>query len=294
MKKFKKIYIEITNVCNLACSFCPRTKRQPGFMDTETFSNILDQIKPYTDYIYFHVKGEPFLHPEIDQLLDISYEKGFYVNITTNGTLIHKVGDRIWMKPALRQINFSIHSLSVNKDYENEEDYLKNILKFINETREKRKILFSLRLWNLNKDNTTNAEVKKNHALLDQLQKEFQLEDQIEESVLPGRGLALAKNVYLNQDYEFTWPALHEEEDNGIGFCHGLRNQVAILVDGTIVPCCLDGEGVINLGNVNTQNFSEIINSERAIAIYEGFSGRYAVEELCRKCGYRKKFGNNR
>ena len=110
MKQFKKFYIEITNVCNLACSFCPQTRRQPEFMEIETFDRILDQIKSHTDYIYFHVKGEPLLHPEIDEFLDLSYEKGFKVNITTNGTLINEVKDKIIMKPALRQVNFSLHS----------------------------------------------------------------------------------------------------------------------------------------------------------------------------------------
>lgn len=291
MKKFKKIYIEITNVCNLACTFCPQTKRQPQFMDLETFEKILYEIKPYTDYIYLHVKGEPFLHPELDKLLDISYDKGFYVNITTNGTLIEKVRDKIGMKPALRQINFSLHSLSGNKEYSDEEVYLKRILSFIKDTLEKRELLFSLRLWNLDKDNGINSEANKNRTLLKLLEKEFRLAAGIEEAVSPGRGFALTKNVYLNQDHEFTWPALEEEEDEGIGFCHGLRDQAAILVDGTVVPCCLDGEGIIELGNIKHQNFGEIIESERAMDLYHGFSKRMAVEELCKKCGYRKKFG---
>jgi radical SAM protein with 4Fe4S-binding SPASM domain len=101
----------------------------------------------------------------------------------------------------------------------------------------------------------------------------------------------ITDRVYLNQDQEFQWPDLKEVEDDGVGFCYGLRNQIAILVDGTVVPCCLDGEGVVNLGNINTTQFSKIIESERAGNIIEGFSRREAVEELCRKCGYRKRFG---
>ncbi len=290
MKKIKKFYIEITNVCNLACSFCPQTKRKPEFMEIETFNKILDQIKPFTDYLYFHVKGEPFLHPEIDRFLDISHEKGFQVNITTNGTLINLVKEKIIMKPALRQINISLHSFYGNEKYDKKEEYINNILSFVKEARAKTDIIISLRFWNLEQDNEANLETKRNRELLEVIEKEFDLNYKILEKVTTNRGFKIADKLYLDQEHEFQWPDLKEEEDDGIGFCYGLRNQVAILVDGTVVPCCLDGEGVINLGNINNQNFAEIIESVRATNIIDGFSKRRAVEELCRKCGYRKKF----
>jgi len=291
VRKFKKFYIEITNVCNLACDFCPPTKRKPEFMNIETFRNILDQVKGYTEYLYFHVKGEPLLHPDIDKLLDISYEKGFQVNITTNGTLINQVKDKLLMKPALRQVNFSLHSFDGNEGAQNKEEYLDQILAYTKEARDYSELLISLRLWNLDENNMVNLERKRNNELLDAIEKEFKLPYKIQEIIIPGRGVKIADRIYVNQDHQFQWPDMRECEDDGIGFCYGLRNQVAILVDGTVVPCCLDGEGVINLGNINTTHFSEIIESERAKEILDGFSRREAVEELCRKCGYRKRFG---
>lgn len=292
MKRFKKFYIEITNVCNLACSFCPQTIRQPEFMKIENFSMILDEIKPYTDYIYFHVKGEPFLHPEIDKFLDLSYEKGFKVNITTNGTLISKVKDKILMKPALRQVNFSLHSFDGNEGSKNKNEYINNIISFAKEAIDNTNMLISLRLWNIDKENEINLGNKKNYELLEIIEKEFNLNYKIEEKVIAGSGIKISDRIYLNQDYEFQWPDLKEAEDDGKGFCYGLRNQIAILVDGTVVPCCLDGEGVINLGNINKTHFSEILASDRANNILNGFSRREAVEELCKKCGYRKRFGS--
>lgn len=290
MKKFKKFYIEITNVCNLACRFCPQTNRKPEFMKLETFSKILEQIKPNTDYLYFHVKGEPLLHPEIDKFLDLCYEKGFKVNITTNGTLISKAKDKILMKPALRQVNFSLHSFDGNDLFQNKDEYINNVLLFVKEAVDKTNVLISLRLWNLNKDNDTNLQKQRNRQLLESIEKAFNLDYKIEEKVLPGRGIKISDRVYLNQDYEFKWPDLKEQEDEGKGFCYGLRNQIAILVNGAVVPCCLDGEGIINLGNINKTRFSEIIESDRAKNIIRGFSRREVVEELCRKCGYRKRF----
>lgn len=289
MRKFKKFYIEITNVCNLNCDFCPSTCRKPEFMSIELFCKILDQIKKHTDYIYFHVKGEPLLHPEIDKLLDISHEKGFKVNITTNGTLINMVKDKLLMKSGLRQVNISLHSFDGNEMYQDKEEYIKNILLFIKESKDNSDVIISLRLWNLEENNIINSE--RNNEMLEFIEREFNLPYKIQEKVVPGRGVKIADKVYLNQEYQFQWPDLNKYEDNGLGFCYGLRNQVAILVDGTVVPCCLDGEGVINLGNIKTTHFSNIIESERARKIIEGFSKREAVEELCRKCGYRKRFG---
>lgn len=308
MRKFKKIYIEITNICNLNCDFCPETKRKPEIMNIETFCKILEQIKAHTEYIYFHVKGEPLLHPEIDKFLDISYKKGFKVNITTNGTLINEVKEKIIMKPALRQINFSLHSFGGeegkeskdNEDNEDNEDskdrtkYISDILAFTKEATRKSNLLVSLRLWNLEENNIINLEKQKNRRMLSIIENEFNLNCKIEEKVLPGRGIKISDSIYLNQDHLFKWPDLNENEDNDSGFCYSLRNQAAILVDGTVVPCCLDGNGIINLGNINTENFSKIIDNKRAKDILEGFSRREAVEELCRKCGYRKRFGTTR
>lgn len=292
MKKYKKIYVEITNVCNLACDFCPRTKRKPEFMSAAAFCKILDRIKPYTDYIYLHVKGEPLLHPELDKLLDVSCEKGFKVNITTNGTLIHKVRDMLLSKPALRQVNFSLHSFDGNEGGQSREDYINDILSFVKEAMKKPELFISLRFWNLSESNAVNLVRAKNNELLASIEKAFDLPYKIVEEVVHHKGIKIAERIYINQAQLFTWPDLKEEVRTGSAFCYGLRNQAAVLVDGTVVPCCLDGEGIINLGNLLETPFSEIAESKRAQDIVDGFTGKEAVEELCRKCGYRERFGS--
>ena len=290
MKKLKKIYIEITNQCNLACVFCPKTKRKPEFMTMDMFRKIVEQIRPFTDYIYFHVKGEPLLHKEISTFLDISYEKGLQVNITTNGTRIQEVQDQIMHKPALRQMNFSLHSFDGNQGINDKDQYIDHILFFVKKAIKYTDMIISLRLWNLEKDNGVHNERKANRDILQRIEEEFDLPYRIQEKMIPGRGIKISDRVYLNQDYEFQWPDLQIKEESKTGFCYGLRHQAAILVDGTVVPCCLDGEGIIRLGNIYETPFSEIIEGKRARNLYEGFSRREAVEELCRKCGYRKRF----
>ncbi|MFJ7972874.1 radical SAM/SPASM domain-containing protein [Psychrobacillus sp. NPDC096426] len=290
MKTFKKMYIEITSVCNLACSFCPPTARKANILKVDKFNEILDQIKPHTKYIYLHVKGEPLLHPRVDQLLDAAHAKGFKVNITTNGTLLKKNRHKLLGKPALRQMNFSLHSFDGHEGSTDREGYLAEILSFAKEAAAQG-VLISFRLWNLDPVHATSEQKRKNQETLDILEKEFNLDYKIEEKVVPGSGVKIADRIYINQDHEFQWPSLLAPEDDGKGFCHALRSQAAILVDGTVVPCCLDGEGVIDLGNINDKPFSEIIEGERANNLYDGFSRREAVEEMCRKCGYRKRFG---
>ncbi len=293
MNSFKKIYIEITNVCNLACDFCPETKRSPKFLDINDFIHILDEVKPYGKYIYLHVKGEPLLHPEIASFLDVCHENGFYVNITTNGTLINKVKETLLAKPPVRQINFSLHSFDGNDAPYTMDEYLDDIFSFVNESLEKTNIIHSLRLWNLQgtvEDTQVNS--VQNQNILEKIQNAFPLEFNLEEQVKEKMGVKLLDKLYLNQEYEFQWPDINAKEDDGVGFCYGLRNQIAILVDGTVVPCCLDGNGIISLGNIKEQSLTSILESERVKNIQDSFSKSYACEELCRKCGYRRRFNS--
>ncbi len=291
LERYGKIYLEITNVCNLACDFCPPTGRATAFLSEESFANILDQIKPYTSHINLHVKGEPLLHPKLDRFLDISFEKGFLVNITTNGTLIRRAQDKLLGKPALRQINFSLHSFDGNDDGRCRDEYIDDILQFTRAALEQPKILVAFRFWNLLKKPGDDPQDRRNDELLSAIEKAFDLPYKIRDEVLPERGIRIADRVYLNQAHLFEWPDLGAQEYPAAGFCHGLRNQAGILVDGTVIPCCLDSEGIMNLGNIHSTPFGEIIDSPRAKAIYDGFSRKEAVEELCRKCGYRQRFG---
>ncbi len=146
MKKFKKIYIEITNVCNLACSFCPKTHRKPEFMDTELFCRILSEIQGYTKHVYFHVLGEPLLHPQLKNFLDISGEFGIKVNITTNGTLIYNKKEELLNSTSLRQVNFSLHSFEADRESCGAKEYLDGIFDFIDTARNKSSVFISLRL----------------------------------------------------------------------------------------------------------------------------------------------------
>lgn len=289
-KKFKRFYIEITNICNLNCSFCPPTARDRKFMLVDDFEIILNQIQELTDYLYFHVKGEPLLHPKIGEFLDISYQKGFKVNLTTNGHNIAKIKDIILNKPALRQISFSLQSIEETYDTKKIEKYMRDILEFIKTAVKETSIIIELRLWNLNIDSQAKSNNIINQYLLRMIEKELDLNFTLVEHISKIKGDKIKDKIYLSQSSVFEWPSINRETISTTGFCYGLRNQVAVLVDGTVIPCCLDSDGIINLGNIFKESINSILDSNRAKDIFKGFSNRKVVEPLCQRCGYRLRF----
>lgn len=284
MKKFKKIYIEITNVCNLSCNFCPKTSRKYGFMEEESFEKIIKKIKGYTEHVYFHLMGEPLLNKNLKRFFEICEENKIRVNVTTNGTLVNQEKDVLINSKSLRQLNISLHSFEANNNDRDFNEYIGGIIDFIKEVSEKTNIICSLRLWNL--DGKYKGNNNLNVDIFKLLQEEFAFDEDLHEVFKERNSFKLKDRVYISMGEKFKWPSLKEEEIGERAFCYGLRDQIGILVDGTVVPCCLDSEGSIPLGNIFTEDLENIISSHRAQAIYNGFSGRKAVEELCRKCGF--------
>ena len=278
--KFKKIYIEITNVCNLNCSFCQKIDRQLEFMNVETFKTIIKNIKEYTDYIYLHVKGEPVLHKEIYNFIDIAGKEGLKVNITSNGTILNH---KILELEGLRQFNFSLHSFEEESGI-NKTDYIQSILEYSKEAKAKGKIV-SLRLWNIEDESLR----EKNRDVLTQIEEFYGISLDLDKFVR-GRGVKVEDKIYLNFEEVFVWPNLNKKFYSEKGFCYGLNTHLGILVDGTVIPCCLDDNGVINLGNIKNNTLKEILDSERTKNIIEGFKNRICTEELCKRCEFKERF----
>ena len=276
--RFSKIYLEISNLCNLSCAFCPGTKRKKKALNEEEFSELLPKIRPYTDFLYFHLMGEPLLHPKLEQFLALAGETGFKVILTTNGTLLPKQQEILLNAPALHKVNISLHAFEANDLAVPFEEYLSGCFTFGKAAEGKK--LIAYRLWNQGGQDEKNAEILTTMA-------KFFPEPWAQER----RGTRIGERVYLEYGDKFDWPDL-SAADGGEGvFCHGLRDQLGVLCDGTVVPCCLDHEGDIALGNLFTQSMEDNLETPRAKAIYDGFSQRKAAEELCRKCGYARRFG---
>ena len=273
----RKAYLEITNICNLACSFCPGTRRQKAYMTADDFRVLASKLRPYTQYIYLHLMGEPLLHPPLPEILDICGELDFRVIITTNGTLLNDRAQLLLCAPAVHKINISLQSFEANSRGILE-DYIHSCAAFAARMSKAGKLCV-LRLWNNNGLDSLNENI------------EGMLAEHFPKPWRDSRGSkALADKLWLEPGDKFDWPDLGADEQGDEFFCYGLRDQVGVLCDGTVVPCCLDHEGDIALGNLFEQDLGAILASPRAKAIYDGFSGRQAVEELCRKCGYARRF----
>lgn len=273
----KKVYLEITNVCNLSCSFCPGTKRHKGFMSTDEFRRLTGKLHGHTEYLYFHLMGEPLLHPELCKLLEIAGEQGFRVIITTNGTLLERAGETLLASPAVHKINISLQSFEANRGGELA-GYISSCAEFARRAGERGKICV-LRLWNEGGLDSLNGEIRR---LISAVFPEPWRQSR--------QSLALADRVFLEPGEKFDWPDLGVEELGESCFCCGLRDQIGVLCDGTVVPCCLDHDGDIALGDLFEEELDDILSDGRAVSMREGFSKRHAVEELCRKCGYARRF----
>lgn len=291
MKRLKKIFVEITNRCNLACSFCAIGSCPTADMAPEAFADLLPQLKPFTSYLSLHVMGEPLLHPDLGELLDHCHSHGFQVNLTTNGTLLPHHGELLLASPALRQVDISLHSVSGQDSTFNTEDYLAGVLDFARQAAAQG-IYVSLRIWDLPEvPELPDEGVKRwQEEVLSRLEAFFALTEPLTDTVTKGQGCKLAEGIFLSQKELFAWPTMAGPDLGEKGTCLGLRDQAAILVDGTVVPCCLDAEGQIPLGNILRESFGEIIGGERAGRMRSGFEQRKVVEPLCRRCSYRQRF----
>ena len=273
---FSRIYVEITNICNMNCSFCHGHSRKLKQMTTEEFELILNKISGFTNYIYYPLMGEPLTHPKLPEFIKIASDKGFKSMITTNGTLLKQFGDKI-LESGIHKVNISVHSFEDGTE-EQFEDYMKNLADFAIKAHNKG-VIVVFRLWNNGFDKG------RNNKIIDYLKSNIN-----NEWTENSKGYKILDKMFLEYGERFSWPDLNEETQGNDVFCYGLRDHIGILCDGTVVPCCLDSNGVINLGNIFEDNLSDILNSQRAKSIKCGFDCRKAVEELCQKCGYAQRF----
>ena len=267
-----RCYLEITNICNLNCVFCPKTDRKKGKLTLEEFNILTDRLQGEIQFLYFHLMGEPLLHPLLPQFIDTARAKGFIPVITTNGTLLSQAQGVIDARPYKVQI--SLHSHEGNKK-EDAAEYIHSVMQFATKAASNGTIVV-LRFWNQGGYESTNE------ALISLMAQHIPTPWKEQSN-----GWKLADKIFLEYDKMFEWPdsARPEYTEDDL-FCYALRNQIGVLVDGTVVPCCLDHAGEIDLGNLFHTPLKDILSSPRAQAIYEGFTRHTAVEPLCRRCGY--------
>jgi radical SAM protein with 4Fe4S-binding SPASM domain len=258
-------------------------------MSVDFFKQVLQELKPYTDEIALHVMGDPMVLSNLREYLDCAQSVGLKVMITTSGFYLDPLRRESLFHPSIRQVNISLNSFNKNSVSRSFETYMEPILALCDDKLAREKDFFiNLRLWNLDENY---SESHFNERLFELLEEHFCLESGIIASQISGerQSIRLASKILLHFDHYFEWPNL-ENTTLTDGYCHGLSKQIAILADGRVVPCCLDGEGNIDLGNLHATNLGKILTSERSQAIIQGFEQGICVEELCQKCSYKERF----
>ena len=267
--KFKKIYIEITNKCNLNCSFCSKDKRELKSISVKDFEKIMIKINNYTDFICLHIKGEPLLHKDLDKILYITQKYNKKVIITTNGTLLKDKLAILLKYNNIYQINISLHSEN------NKNNYLENIFFSINILKEK--CFISLRFWTLNE----NRMDKKTLNFINLIKEKYNILDIY-------NGIKIDKNIFISLDNIFEWP--NEKINLSDGFCYGGKSHIGILCDGSVVICCLDSNNLSNLGNIYNSSLNEILKSEKYLKTIEYFKNNKCYLDVCKHCSFKNRF----
>ena len=274
---YSRAYVEITNICNMRCSFCHGTKREKKQMTLGEFARIAGNLKGVTEYLYFHVLGEPLTHPMLPIFIEYASKLGFKVALTTNGTLLERAGDGVISAGAYK-VNVSLHSFE-SDDKEKQTAYVNSCLDFADKA-SRAGVLTVLRLWNGHSEGEA-----LNELTLSLMKQRFG-----EDWAFGARGARIRDKLHVEYGERFEWPDINADEIGERVFCHGLGDHFAILVDGSVVPCCLDAEGDMVLGNIFSEDIRSILSSERAEKIKQGFANKQATEELCKKCSYARRF----
>lgn len=282
--KFDRIYLEISNICNLQCTFCPVVERDKKIMSFEQIKQALMKVKDFADQICLHLMGEPLAHPQFKEIIDFCEQEKIFIQITTNGILAKKLKSVLSSK-TIRQINFSLQSFLDNFPDKSFPDYFNEILDFCDYLKNQNPNTYiNFRLWNIG-DKTIEHDL-----VYEMLCHHYKVDINMNVDVSHRKSKKVVERVYLHFDSRFEWPSLMGEYQGEIGRCHGLSSHIGIHADGTVVPCCLDKEAIINLGNIFENSIDEILSGQRAIDIISGFKNNKRVEELCKKCSYINRF----
>jgi radical SAM protein with 4Fe4S-binding SPASM domain len=286
--QYQKVYIEISNICNLQCDFCPPVERHKKIMSLQDFEKVLIQVAPLTERVCLHLMGEPLGHPHLREILEVCEKQNVFIELTTNGTLISKKMTEL-MSPCIGQVNISVHSFEANFPEKDVESYLNHVFRFIDQSLiQKPKTYINLRIWDLSDPACLSKKNIKIRQLIE-ARYNFNMKD-IKVDVRRKKGYQIQDTLYLHFDSRFVWPDLRLPILQERGTCQALKHHIGIHADGTVVACCLDKEAHLSLGNCLNQPLNEALASERSLRIRKGFDEGRLIEDLCKRCSYIERF----
>ena len=286
--KFYRIYIELTNICGLRCSFCPSKEIPNKSMSLEFFELVVKESKKFTNEIACHVVGDPLTLPNLLEYLDVIHKYKMKAVLTTSGYFMKKHSFSTLFHPSVKQINISLNSFNKNDTSFTFEQYMNPILNLCKEkVKRKKESFINLRMWNLDEQM---SEKDFNSELFKMLNENFDVILELNKlNPKEKKSIRLDYKVRLHFDNYFEWPSMQNKE-YGHGTCQGLSSHIGILADGSVIPCCLDHNAVMALGNIKEQKLEDILTSSKVNNMIDGFKIGHCSEEMCLKCSYKERF----
>jgi MoaA/NifB/PqqE/SkfB family radical SAM enzyme len=260
----KRLYLEITNQCNLNCAFCPLSKRKIEHLPLALIAKVLAESAKLSPYVYLHVLGEPLMYPKFREVLELAEKYQVKLQLVTNGTLLKEYQDVLLTAKALRKLSVSLQSLFTS---DNLAEHLLSLNAFI-EKAKKTDLIIELRNW-----------TGENPAISTYLKETFGYQD---------KKLKLRPKLYLSFSETFSWPSLATEVKQQAKYCQGPKMMLCVLSNGVISPCCLDTEGLLNLGNIRDISLLEARENPRYQQLLLGFRDNKVLELLCKHCNYKE------
>ena len=269
---------------NIIARFKLTKKEEKEFTDIiyDIYSHNEFQIR-MTDKFYHHgtvTLGEHILEDTLityKKIKKLKSQKKVDLKLALKIAMMHDLYEEAWQNKR-KKFNSFFHLHGFRHPIEaaiNSAVWYKDEFKDLETAKKINDCIINFRIWN----------ISQNPEAINLLEKEFDVK--LDTSV---ENFTLAPNKFLSKENIFKWPDINDDETSENGYCHALSSQIAILVDGTLVPCCLDNNGDITLGNIYLQELDEIVNSKRAQDMLKGFRNRKVTEELCKKCTYKLQF----
>ena len=316
---FRKVFIELTNHCNMSCDFCPDSimTRKRGFMDLDLAKRIINELseKDMTRSIDFHLMGEPMLHPHYAELATYVHEKGLNAVLYTNCTLLNKKNISKLVSIPLSGMVLSVQSSNagafINRRARNInfEDYIKGVESFVHSwINSRNRTPLSIHYMTGLQDNSPGKELIKNRQeCIDILSywRDFLHKidpDSVEKyHFLPKVNLNNLWSQYMIYPgisvffkYCHTWdgqmlPAGYQVRPNSRGICKEIidRNKMssfAILWNGETTYCCSDYDGSLELGNVSGRSIEDVYFGDKASHIRDMAEKEKIVHPTCQSC----------
>ncbi|MEM1308274.1 MAG: radical SAM/SPASM domain-containing protein [Cyanobacteria bacterium P01_D01_bin.71] len=322
MTQLDRLHIEVTNVCNFKCEFCPDAimSRRRGHMKFEVLEGLLKAIAEdnLARIITFHLMGEPFIYPHIFAGIQGAVERSLKLHLTTNGSTFHLFPKHIeqLVQSRVPKVTISLqtpdpHTFQLRgaPPRLQSEAYFDGIVQYVQA---------NLR----SPDSPTRIHVK----FLDTTPNPF-LVPHKPMSVVAGKANMMAELTAWAKRFlegivedDIHWPSIHRtirrfrpgqwqliplhpkltletfpldswgnvESDTVVparwGYCNGASQQAGVLYDGTVVPCCKDFEGQIPLGNVTEKPLKAILAGSPACQLRQDFNRLRIKNPICQRC----------